>query len=241
MLKTLNTLFRGASATAAEDLADRNALPILDQQIRDVAAGIEAGRRALALALAQEAAEARRLSNLEAGLADLEARAVTALQAGREDLAAGAAAAILTFGRDRDQAREAHGRFQQEVQAMQQAHLDATRRLSALQRGRALARAGEASRRLRAIHRDDRPDAPATLTEAEATLDRLRSRQAEDAAAATALEAVDASVGITVATAAARLAAEGFGPKAAPSLGDVMARLKAKAGTPAALAAPQAS
>ena len=245
MLKTLNTLFRGAAAAAEEDLADRNALPILEQQIRDVVAGVEAGRRALALALAQEAAEARRLSNVEAGLADLEARAVTALQAGREDLATRAAAAILAFGADRDQARDTHGRFQAEVQAMQQSYLDATRRLAALQRGRALARAGKAARRLRAVQQDGRPDAPATLAEAEATLGRLRSRQAGDAAAAAALEAVDApvdaSLGITVAAAAARLAAEGFGPKTAPSLVDVMARLKAKAGTPAALAAPQAS
>ena len=131
------------------------------------------GRRALALALAQEAAEARRLSNFEAGLADLEARAVAALQAGREDLAAGAAAAILAFGADRDQARDAHGRFQTEVQVMQQSYLDATRRLATLQRGRALARAGEAARRLRALRQDGRPDAPATLAEAEATLGRL--------------------------------------------------------------------
>lgn len=238
MLKTLTTLFRGASAAAGEDLTDRNALPILDQQIRDVAAGVEAGRRALAVALAQEAAEARRLADAEAGLADLEARAVGALQAGREDLAAGAAAAILMFGADRDQARDAHVRFQTEVQAMRQAYLDSTRRLAALQRGRGIARASEAVRRLRAVRQDDGPGAPATLAEAEATLARLRTRQAGDAAAAAALEAIDAAVdatmGTTVAAAAARLALEGFGPKAAPSLVDVMARLKAKAATPAA-------
>ena len=68
MLKTLSTLLRGASAAAAEDLADRNALLILDQQIREVAAGVEAGKRALALAMARDATEARCLADAEARL-----------------------------------------------------------------------------------------------------------------------------------------------------------------------------
>ena len=38
MLKTLAIIFRGTASHAAEDLADRNALLILDQPIRDAAA-----------------------------------------------------------------------------------------------------------------------------------------------------------------------------------------------------------
>ena len=41
MFKTIVTLMRGAAFRAEEELTDRSALLILDQQIRDAAAGIE--------------------------------------------------------------------------------------------------------------------------------------------------------------------------------------------------------
>ena len=41
MLKTIVTLFRGAAFRAEEEFVDRGALLILDQQIRDAAAGID--------------------------------------------------------------------------------------------------------------------------------------------------------------------------------------------------------
>ena len=144
MFKVINTLLRGASAAAAEDLADRNALLILDQQLRDVAAGVEAGKRALALAMARDDAEARSLAETEARLADLEARAVAALQGGREDLAAEAAGAILTLQADRDAAQGTRTALQREVAALRRAYTDASGRLMALQRGRSTAQAAEA-------------------------------------------------------------------------------------------------
>ena len=61
MLKTIITLVRGAAFRAEEEFADRSALLILDQQIRDAAAGIERAKRALAVAIAQDEAEGKRL------------------------------------------------------------------------------------------------------------------------------------------------------------------------------------
>jgi hypothetical protein len=60
MLKTIVTLIRGAAFRAEEEFADRSALLILDQQIRDAAAGIERAKRALAVAIAQDEAEGKR-------------------------------------------------------------------------------------------------------------------------------------------------------------------------------------
>src|SRR5882724_11217389 len=93
MLKTFVTLMRGAAARAEEGVADRNALLLLDQQIRDAGGAIERGKRALALAIAQDEADGRRLAAILGQLADLEERACAALAGGREDLAAEAAAA----------------------------------------------------------------------------------------------------------------------------------------------------
>ena len=53
MFKTVLTLFRGTVAVAEEELQDRTALVILDQQMRDAAAAVERSKRALALAIAR--------------------------------------------------------------------------------------------------------------------------------------------------------------------------------------------
>ena len=70
-----------------------------------------------------------------------------------------------------------------------------------------------------------RPDAgPAGLAEAEATLSRLRERQAEDAAADAALKTLDAGrAGETIAD---RLETEGFGRRTRPTANTVLERLR---------------
>src|SRR5260370_40454168 len=107
MLKTIVALIRGAAFRADEELADRSALLILDQQIRDSAVGIERAKRALAVAIAQDEAEGKRLETTLQRIADLEERAVAALNGGAGELAAGAAEAIPGMDADRAARREA--------------------------------------------------------------------------------------------------------------------------------------
>src|SRR5437868_630074 len=115
MFKTFVTLIRGATFRAEEEFADRSALLILDQQIRDSAAGIERATRALAVAIAQDDGEGRRLDTTLSRIADLEDRAVAALGGGREDLAGEAAEAIAVMEADRDSIREARATFSREI------------------------------------------------------------------------------------------------------------------------------
>src|SRR6478672_109609 len=75
MFKTVLTLFRGSVAAAGEELEDRSALLILDQQLRDAATAVERSKRTLALAIAGDQQEARRLDATNARIADLEVRA----------------------------------------------------------------------------------------------------------------------------------------------------------------------
>src|SRR5689334_19441222 len=91
MLKTIVTLVRGAAFRAEEEFTDRSALLILDQQIRDGAAGIERAKRALAVAIAQDEGEGKRLETTLKRIADLEERAVAALNGGADELATEAA------------------------------------------------------------------------------------------------------------------------------------------------------
>ena len=99
----------------------------------------------------------------------------------------------------------------------------ASHRLNELERGRRIAHAAEAVRRLRAW--GVRPNAsPIGLAEAEATLRRLRERQADDAAADAALETLDTcEQGASIAD---RLEAEGFGRRTKPTAAAVLERLR---------------
>jgi phage shock protein A len=114
MLKTLITLFRGQAAQAAEALADGNALLLIDQHIRDAGAGLDRARRALAIAMAQDATEVKRIEDFKRKIADLEARAMAALEGAREDLAMEAAEAIAGLEADKASAEAAHTSFERE-------------------------------------------------------------------------------------------------------------------------------
>ena len=115
MFKTVLTLFRGSVAAAEEELEGRNALLILDQQMRDAATAVERAKRTLALAIAQDQQEGRRLDATNARIADLEIRATAALDGGREDLAREAAESIAALEADRDAAMTARTLFAAEI------------------------------------------------------------------------------------------------------------------------------
>jgi phage shock protein A len=225
MFKTVLTLFRGSVAAAGEELEDRTALLILDQQMRDAAAAVERSKRSLALAIAQDQQEGRRLDTTRARIADLEVRATAALDGGREDLAREAAEAIAHLEADRDAAMTARSLFAGEIARLKRHVGSAEARITELDRGRRIARASEAVRTLRRGGIEAARPYESTLPEAEATLRRLRERQMEAQAADEALLELDAASGPLAA--AEKLAEQGFGPRLKPTADDVLARLNA--------------
>ena len=229
MFKTFFTLIRGQLAVAEEELVDRSALLILDQQIRDAAAAIERGKRALALAIAQDEAEAKRLDATLARIADLEDRTAAALAAGSEDLAAEAAETIATLEADRDAIRDARATYGGEIGHLRHAVANATRRLADLERGRRIAQAADAVRRLKLGPAGCAGSAD--LAEAEATLRRLRERQMEEAAADVAFRSLDRDAGPV--SVAEKLEAAGFGKRTRPTAADVLDRLRRRNANPA--------
>src|SRR6185437_14467353 len=104
----------------------------------------ERGKRALAVAIAQDETEGKRLETTLARIADLEERAVAALSGGRNDLAEEAAEAIAVMEADRDALREARATFAKEIAHLKKAVANATHRLAELDRGRRIAQAAEA-------------------------------------------------------------------------------------------------
>jgi phage shock protein A len=225
MFKTVFTLFRGSVAAVEEELEDRSALLILDQQMRDAAAAVERSKRSLALAIAGDQQEGRRLDATNARIADLEVRATAALDGGREDLAREAAQAIANLEADRDAAMTARTLFASEITRMKRQVAGAEARITELDRGRRIARASEAVRALRRGGIEAARPYESTLPEAENTLKRLRERQIEAQAASDALIELDAATG-PLAT-AEKLAEQGFGPRLKSTADDVLARLNA--------------
>jgi hypothetical protein len=124
---------------------------------------------------------------------------------------------------DRDAIREARSLFAREIARLRRDVAGSSHRLNELERGRRIAHAAEAVRRLRSG--GVLPDHGAIgLAEAEATLRRLRERQAEEAAADAALQTLDASTaGNSIAD---RLEAEGFGRHTRPTAASVLERLR---------------
>lgn len=226
MFKTVFTLFRGSVAVAGEQLEDRAALLILDQQMRDAGAAVERSKRSLAIAIAGDQQEGRRLDATNARIADLEVRATAALDAGREDLAREAAQAIANLEADRDAAMTARTLFASEIARMKRQVANAEARITELDRGRRIARAAEAVRNLRRGGVEAARPYESTLPEAENTLKRLRERQIEAQAASDALIELDAATGPQAT--AERLAEQGFGPRLKSTADDVLARLNAK-------------
>src|SRR5258705_7491937 len=225
MFKTVLTLFRGSVAAAGEELEDRSAL-FLDQQMRDAAAAVERSKRTLALAIAGDQQEGRRLDATNARIADLEVRATAALDGGREDLAREAAQSIANLEADRDAAMTARTLFAQEIARLKRHVSNAEARLTELDRGRRIARASEAVRNMRRGGVEATRPYESTLPEAENTLKRLRERQMEAQAADEALIELDVASG-PLAT-AEKLAEQGFGPRLKSTADDVLARLNAK-------------
>jgi len=227
MLKTLVTLVRGRTFAIAEEVADQNALLILDQQMRDASGTLDKAKKALAVAGAQDGQESQRLDTTRARIEDLETRAVAAIEAGRDDLATEAAEAIATLEAERDASLTARAFFAAEINKLKGHVLQQQMRFSQLERGRRIARAAEAVRVARRGRIEGAPIFAGTLAEAEATLDRLREHQVEADAAEAALDALDAANGpIAIAE---RLSAEGFGPRLRPNAADVLARLRERA------------
>jgi phage shock protein A len=226
MFKTVLTLFRGSVAAAGEELEDRSALLILDQQMRDASSAVERSKRTLALAIAQDQQEGRRLDATNIRIADLELRATAALDGGREDLAREAAQQIAHLEADRDAAMTARTLFASEITRLKRQVSSAEARITDLDRGRRLARAAEAVRALRRGGIEAARPYESTLPEAENTLKRLRERQMEAQAADEALVELDTASG-PLAT-AEKLAEQGFGPRLKSTADDVLARLNAK-------------
>lgn len=223
MFKQFVTLVRGRSEEAMIAATDKHALPILRQQIRDCARAVEASRRAVAVAMAQNEAEKAQHEKLLQQIRDLEARTISALEQEKEDLAREGAEAVAHLEAERDASSQAQVRFSKEINRLRAVLRDGEARLRQLQRGQRLAAATDKTQKMQEIFPDQ---GLSSLCEAESTLERLQQRQSERDATARALIKLKASGSAEITQ--DRLARAGCGTPLRTGADDVLARLKAK-------------
>ncbi len=224
MFRQVATLFRGLAHDAGERFTDRHALLILEQQIRDAARAVAAARKAVAIAIAQNAQEARQHQNLRTRITDLESRAVAALNKGLEDLAREAAETIAQLEAESEVSQQALAVFEEEITRLKANVRAAEAKLRDVQRGQRLASATEAAQRMRGSVGDDNFQ---SLAEAEATLFRLRQRQQEFDLTQRAM--VDMDPRNNPSRMSEKLAEAGCGDPIKPRADDVLARLRKRA------------
>lgn len=223
MFKQILTLLRGRAFEAEQDFLDRQAIPLLGQQIRDATSAIQSARKAVAIAIAQNEQEVAQHKAVLARIADLETRTIAALQQGNERLAREAAEAIGWLEAECAASEKAQGQFNASIDRMKSVVRASEARLRELQRGERIARAAEHTQKL---DRSAGHHGLATLSEAEETLLRLRTRQQEIDTAAAALREMDA--GTDPAAIIEKLAKAGCGAPLTPDADGILARLRGR-------------
>jgi len=223
MFNLVLTLLRGRAHEAEQAFADRHAMPLLSQQIRDAAQAIQSARHAVAVAIAQNEQEKRQHAAILSRIADLETRTLAALENGKEGLAREAADAIAYLEAERDASEQAQAQFTTAIAKLRGIVRAAEARLQALQRGERLARATEEAQKLDVA-------APgfgfATLDDAEETLARLRARHSENETIASVLKEMESTP--RSAWIIEKLANAGCGAPLRSSADDVLSRLRTR-------------
>ena len=224
MFKQFVTLIRGRSVDQTQVFLDANAVPLLRQQMRDAAHGVEKSRKAVALVMAYADRERNALTRIESQIKDLEIRALAALEDGDEPLATEAAGTIAQLEAERDTTRKAISVYDTQIARLKSCLAENQTCLRDLQRGQHLAEANEKVLRLNNVQPSGLMN---DLTDAADTLKRLHEKQALAEATATAM--VELSVGTKAEDMSQRLADAGHGAPLKTSADMVLERLKKKA------------
>ncbi len=176
MIKLFFTLFKAGANEAAQQVTDKHALIILKQQINDSAKAVDAARKAVAVAIAQNKREEEQYEKIVNRIKDLEERTLIALEKGEEKIARDAAEAIAILEDERDTSKVAQERFQAGIDRLRTQVQVAETRLRELRRGYNIAEATDKTQKIQNI---SGISTGTTLSDAEDTLTRLQARQTE--------------------------------------------------------------
>lgn len=225
MFRTLETLFRGASARAEDKVTDRYALELIDQKLREGQAALADAKASLAALIQRQRSEEKQIAALKGRVDDLQLRAGEALQTGAEALALEAAASIAQMENEITLRSETLTRIETRVVRLRSSVEAANRRLIDLRQGaiaaKAVRREANAQRKINASL-----SGTTSLDDAEALIARVVNDD-DPFEQSEILAEIDR--GLNGQDVADRMAEQGLGPANKSTAASVLERLKSNA------------
>jgi len=223
MFETIATLMRGSAARGREQLIDANAVLLLEQKIRDIAAQHEISKRTLAGMMAQVKSLNRSQAILQKSTTDLEDRARQALKADREELANQAAQAIADNENEMFLKTTAIDDIESEIQRLRTLVERTNRRLLELRQGLVVARHTDYARKSRVGTLKSLNNGQHSVDEAQNMLERILNRTETEEALAEYSTLNEELSGKAIVE---RLDEAGFGKPLKVRADDILKRLK---------------
>ncbi len=223
MLSTLRTLMAGSAARAETQLRDTFAIELIDQKVRETESQVHAAKATLATLIQRERTESRLLAKLRGDIAEMETRTVAALDAGKDGLAAEGAQAIATMENEATLRDGTVARLQEKIMRLRTSVETGHRKVVELKQG---AMAAAAVKKEAAIQSNLARTGINPQTSAQEAQDLINRVMTKDDPFEMGQIMDDIDAGLSGASLADRMAAQGCGDATKSNAADVLARLK---------------
>ena len=192
--KKLFTALRGGVNDAAESVVDKNALRILDQEIRDASADQEKAKEALTGILAKQNLQENSIKELNANIETLTGKALKAQEMGNQELALEIATVIGQKTQERDTEKALLDKYKGFAEQQRKTVLTTEGRIKTARQQAEVAKARSAIQEAQMNVQASVGNTSGGLNNAMDSLARLNKRQDETDAKFAAREALDNEV-----------------------------------------------
>jgi phage shock protein A len=226
-VRKLFTLFRAYETDATQAVIDSHALKILEQELRDAAAGVAQATRDLTGLMAREIADRRSHEAAGERVAEYEAYALKALPKGDDALARQCAEVVAAAEAERQRYGHNLGASRRHIASLRAGIAKADARIAEIRREWLAARSRMALQRATGALAQSAASLPSALADAEETLARIKELQGDSADREAAAELLAAEKDGTALR--DKLSQAGIAEPAPHTADAVLARLKARA------------
>jgi phage shock protein A len=195
LLQKIFTLFRGSAHEAGQAVVDKNALKILDQEIRDAGNELVRSKEELTKVMAQRQLLATRSADRQTKKAEYENYIAGALRQGNEALAREVAERLATVETDLKNDEQTLAQYDGSIRALKQAITDTERKLARVKQQVDTVKATEAVQRAQGAVAARHSGANGKVSTALDSLERIQQRQAERGARMQAAAQLEAETG----------------------------------------------
>lgn len=195
LLQKILTLFRGTAHEAGQAVVDKNALRILDQEVRDAGTNLARSKEELTKVMAQRQLLATRIADKQTKKAEYENYIAGALRQGNEPLAREVAERLAAVENDLGQDAQTLAQYDDSIRALKTAIAETERKLARVKQQVDTVKATEAVQRAQGAVAARHSGANGKVLTALDSLERIQAQQAERGARLQAAAQLEAESG----------------------------------------------